>query len=70
MTDEIEEKTTAINMLSAIIVNCGVAFAPYIEGTIQILMPMLNYSANEDIRESVVDALALLVKAKKESGAD
>ena len=41
MTDEIEEKTTAINMLSAIIVNCGVAFAPYIEGTIQILMPML-----------------------------
>jgi hypothetical protein len=31
---------------------------------------MVNYNANDDIRESVVDALALLVKAAKESGAD
>lgn len=65
VTDEIEEKTTAIDMLSVFIEQTGMAFTPYIDGTTQILLPMLDYSANTDIRESVVGALALLVKAAK-----
>jgi len=69
VTDEIEEKDTAIQMLAVFIDECGAGFAPYVEETAKILVPMLNYNANDDIRASVAEALPGLVKAAKEAGA-
>jgi hypothetical protein len=68
VTDEIEEKDTAIQMLAVFIDECGAGFAPYVEETAKILVPMLNYAANDDIRASVAEALPGLIKAAKEAG--
>lgn len=57
-------------MLAVFIDECGAGFAPYIEGTTKILLPMLDYNANDDIRASVADALPGLVKSAKEAGLD
>lgn len=56
-------------MLAVFIDECGAGFAPYVEETAKILIPMLNYNANDDIRASVAEALPGLVKAAKEAGA-
>lgn len=55
-------------MLAVFIDECGAGFAPYIDGTTKILLPMLEYVANNDIRASVAEALPGLVKSAKEAG--
>jgi hypothetical protein len=67
-TDEIEEKDVAIQMLGVFIDELGAAYAPYVEHTGRILLTMIDYEANDSIRNSVAGALPGLVKCVK--GAD
>lgn len=66
-TDEIEEKDVAIQMLAVFIDELGAGFAEYVEPTSQILLPLLNYEANDSIRNSAAGALPGLIKCVKEA---
>lgn len=64
-TDEIEEKDVAIQMLAVFIDELGAVFAPYAEAASKILLAMIDYEANDSIRNSVAGALPGLVKCVK-----
>lgn len=64
-TDEIEEKDVAIQMLSVFIDELGAVFAPYVEIVSKILLSMIDYQANDSIRNSVAGALPGLVRCVK-----
>ena len=64
-TDEIEEKDVAIQMLAVFIDELGAVFAPYAEDASKILLSMIDYEANDSIRNSVAGALPGLVKCVK-----
>ncbi len=64
-TDEIEEKDVAIQMLAVFIDELGAVFAPYVEDASKILLSMIDYEANDSIRNSVAGALPGLVKCVK-----
>ena len=66
-TDEIEEKDVAIQMLAVFIDELGAGFADYVEPTSNILLSMISYEANDNIRNSVAGALPGLVKCVKEA---
>jgi len=68
-TDEVEEKDVAIQMLAVFIDECGKGYAPYIEQTGPLLLGLLEYNANDDIRDSTASCLPGLCKAAKEAGA-
>ena len=65
--DEIEEKDVAIQMLTVFIDELGAGFADYVEPTSKILLSMIQYEANDSIRNSVATALPGLIKCVKES---
>lgn len=65
VTDEIEEKDVAIQMLSVFIDELGVAFFDYIEPASKVLLNLTNYNANDSIRQTCVSALPGLVKCYK-----
>jgi len=67
-TDEIEEKDVAIQMLGVFIDELGAAFAPYVNPTSKILLAMIDYEANDSIRNSVAGALPGLIKCVKTAG--
>lgn len=67
-TDEIEEKDVAIQMLAVFIDELGPVFAPYAEHASKILLHMIDYEANDSIRNSVASSLPGLIKCIK--GAD
>lgn len=69
VTDEIEEKDVAIQMLSVFIDELGVAFAEYVEPASRVLLAMVDYTANDSIRSTVAGSLPGLVKCAKEAGA-
>lgn len=64
-TDEIEEKDVAIQMLAGFIDELGAVFAPYAEDASKILLALIDYEANDSIRNSVAGALPGLVKCVK-----
>jgi len=66
-TDEMEEKDVAIQMLAVFIDELGAVFAPYAETASKILLAMIDYEANDSIRNSVAGALPGLVKCVKEA---
>lgn len=68
-TDEVEEKDVAIQMLAVFIDECGAGYAPYIEQTGPLLLGLLEYNANEDIRDSTASCLPGLCRAAKLGGA-
>lgn len=51
-TFDTEEAEVAINMLSVMMEELQEQFADYVEQTTQIILPLVNYSTNEDIRKS------------------
>lgn len=67
-TDEIEEKDCAIQMLAVFIDELGPVFAPYADAASKILLNMIDYEANDSIRNSVASSLPGLIKCIK--GAD
>jgi len=66
-TDEIEEKDVAIQMLAVFIDELGPVFAPFVESASKILLAMIDYEANDSIRNSVAGALPGLVKCVKQA---
>jgi importin-5 len=66
-TDEIEEKDVAIQMIAVFIDELGSGFAEYVEPTSKILLSMIQYEANDSIRNSVAGALPGLIKSVKEA---
>ena len=69
VTDEIEEKDVAIQMLSVFIDELGASFAQYVEPASRVLLSLTKYTANESIRQTSAEALPGLIKcAKKAAG--
>ena len=66
-TDEIEEKDAAIQMMTVFIDELGGAFAEWIEPTSKLLLSLLNYEANDSIRNSSAAALPGLTRCIKEA---
>lgn len=67
MTDEIEEKDTAIQMLIVFVEELGAGCVDYIPQISQILLGLTEFSASENIRNSAAGALPALVKCFKEA---
>lgn len=65
VTDEIEEKDVAIQMLSVFIDELGFAFADYVEPASRVLLSLTKYTANDSIRETCASALPGLIKCAK-----
>lgn len=68
VTDEIEEKDVAIQMLSVFIDELGFAFADYVEPASRVLLSLTKYTANDSIRETCASALPGLIKCAKQAG--
>lgn len=68
VTDEIEEKDVAIQMLAVFIDELGFAFAEYVEPASRVLLSLTKYTANDSIRQTCVSALPGLVKCAKQAG--
>lgn len=69
VTDEIEEKEVAIQMLSVFIDELGDAFYDYIVPASEVLLRLTTFTANDSIRQTCVSALPGLVKCfKKKNG--
>lgn len=66
VTDEIEEKNVAIEMLSVFIDELGSAFAPYVDAASKIILNLTQYQANDSIRQTCASALPGLIKCAKE----
>lgn len=66
MTDEIEEKDSAIQMLTVFIEELGGGFAQYIDQVSEILLGLTKFFASENIRNSAAGALPALIKCAKE----
>lgn len=67
MTDEIEEKDTAIQMLVVFIEELGAGFAQYIEQSSEIFLGLTQFYASDNIRNSSAAALASLIKCANEA---
>lgn len=67
MTDEIEEKDSAIQMLVVFIDELGSGFAPYIEDVGKIFQGLTQFYASDNIRISSAGALPSLIKCAKEA---
>lgn len=67
MTDEIEEKDSAIQMLIVFIEELGAGFAQYIEQVSEILLGLTQYYASDNIRMQSAGALPSLIKCAKEA---
>jgi len=65
VTDEIEEKEVAIQMLSVFIDELGAAFYDYIVPASEILIRLITFTANDSIRQTCVSALPGLLKCFK-----
>ena len=65
VTDEIEEKEVAIQMLSVFIDELGQEFYDFIPQSTQILLNLTTFTANDSIRQTTVSALPGLVKCFK-----
>jgi len=68
VTDEIEEKDVAIQMLAVFIDELGVGFADYVEPASRVLLSLTTYTANDSIRQTCVSALPGLIKCAKQAG--
>ena len=67
MTDEIDEKDTAIQMLIVFIEELGAGCFDYIQQVSAILLGLTQFSASDNIRNSAAGALPSLLKCFKEA---
>ena len=54
-------------MLAVFVDELGAGFAEFVEPTSKILLSMIEYEANDNIRNSVAGALPGLIKCVKEA---
>lgn len=66
VTDEIEEKEVAIQMLSVFIDELGAGFFDYIVPASEVLLRLTTFTANDSIRQTTVSALPGLIKCFKQ----
>jgi len=66
-TDDIEEKDVAIQMLAVFVDELGSGFAEFVEPASKILLSMIQFETNDNIRNSVAGALPGLIKCVKEA---
>jgi len=69
-TWETEEKEIGINMLCVFVDELKGLFSPYIEQTTKIVLPLIDYNANEAIRSTAASALPGLIRCAKDAKAD
>lgn len=62
-TDEIDEKNTAIQMLTVFIEELEEGFAEYIEPTSELFLSLIDYSATDQIRDTVAHSLPICLKS-------
>jgi hypothetical protein len=67
MTDEIEEKDSALQMLIVFIEELGGGFAQYIDQVSTILLGLTQFYGSDNIRNTSAGALPSLLKCAKEA---
>jgi importin-5 len=67
-TSESDDLQISLNMINVFITYLKKGYLSYVERTINIMSPMLNYSISEDIRTTAAKALPGLVTVLKMSG--
>lgn len=67
MTDEIEEKDTAIQMLIVFVEELGAGCFEYLEQINTIILGLTQFASSENIRTSAAGALPSLLKCAKEA---
>ena len=67
-TSDIEDKVVALETLLTIVDSMKGSFLQYIEQTMQLVLPLVHYTINEDVRGVSAGILSCLVIAAKESG--
>mmetsp|Transcript_1961 Transcript_1961/g.2897 ORF Transcript_1961/g.2897 Transcript_1961/m.2897 type:complete len:525 (+) Transcript_1961:709-2283(+) len=67
MTDEIEEKDTAIQMLVVFIEELGAGIGTYVEQISEIFLSLTQYYASDNIRSTTAGALPSSLKCMKEA---
>ena len=67
-TADLEEKDVALQALLTIIDVLKAGYAPFVEKTAEIILPLIGYTANPGIREVSATILSSLVMAVKEAG--
>jgi len=65
VTDEIEEKDVAIQMLAVFIDEVGVGVYDFIQPMSEVLLSMTQFTANDSIRSTCASSLPGLIKAMK-----
>jgi hypothetical protein len=70
MTDEIEEKDSALQMLIVFIEELGSGFAQYIDQVSIILLGLTQFYGSDNIRNTSAGALPSLLKCAKEAAPD
>ena len=65
VTDEIEEKDVAIQMLAVFIDEVGVGVYDFIQPMSEVLLSMTQFTANDSIRATCASSLPGLLKAMK-----
>lgn len=65
VTDEIEEKEVAIQMLAVFIEELGVSFFDYIQPASEIMLSLTDFESNDSIRQTTVSILPDIVKCYK-----
>jgi hypothetical protein len=70
VTDEIEEKDSAIQMLIVFVEELGSGFKDYIEQVSEIFLGLTQFYASDNIRTSCAGALSSLIKCAKEAHPD
>lgn len=69
-TFDTEEAEVAINMLSVMMEELKELFADYVEQTTKFILPLVNFSSNEEIRKSAAKCLPSLVICAKSKNHD
>jgi archaellum component FlaC len=69
VTDEIEEKDTAIQMITVFLEELGGECSPYLDQIAQILLANIEFSASEQIRISAASALPACIQCAKAANA-
>lgn len=62
-----DDKAAAVALVVSFVTDLGDAYAPYFEETAQLLLPLLGYDMNDDVKEHAMECLPDLVKGGVEA---
>lgn len=68
-TTVLEEKCTAVEMMTAYAQALGGSFQPYIEPVLEVVLPLLKFYFHDGVREAAAVLLPLLVSCAKQANA-